>query len=165
MSVTIYDSPIGRLLLEADKDGLCAVRLLQECEELKEDGGASPLLKEAKAQLSAYFAGRRMTFDLPLSIRGTAFEQAVWAQIAEIPFGKTRSYGQIAAKIGKPSGARAVGAACGRNPLLIVVPCHRVVSAAGRLTGFAAGLEAKQALLALEGHRIRGERLVRNSMD
>lgn len=160
MSAIVYDSPIGRLLLQENQDGLSAVRLIEEKDALEVDACASPVLAEAEKQLSAYFAGRRTAFDLPLSAGGTAFEQDVWRQLAAIPFGETRTYGQIAESVGKPTGARAVGAACGRNPLLIVVPCHRVLGSTGRLTGFAAGLEAKRALLVLEGHAFHGERII-----
>ena len=160
MSAIVYDSPIGRLLLQENQGRLCGVRLMEEEERPEEDACASPVLEEAVKQLSAYFSGRRTAFDLPLSAGGTAFEQAVWRQLAAIPFGETRTYGQIAESIGNPTGARAVGAACGRNPLLIVVPCHRVLGSTGRLTGFAAGLEAKRTLLALEGHTFRGERII-----
>lgn len=102
-------------------------------------------------QLQEYFAGARSTFDLPFDMRGTAFQKQVWEQLLAIPYGETRSYGDIARRLGKPAANRAVGAANGRNPLSIVVPCHRVIGASGTLTGFAGGLDAKRVLLELEG--------------
>jgi len=111
-----------------------------------------PVLQQAKAQLLDYFAGQRQQFDLPLNLAtGTTFQQAVWQALLSIPFGATCSYGQLANRIGKPSAVRAVGAAVGRNPLTIIVPCHRVIGASGSLTGYAGGLDRKTALLQLEG--------------
>jgi methylated-DNA-[protein]-cysteine S-methyltransferase len=100
--------------------------------------------------LNEYFAGVRRTFTLPLAARGTPFQRAVWAALCEIPCGETRTYGQIAAAIGKPNATRAVGAACHANPIAILIPCHRVLGASGALTGYAAGVEVKEYLLALE---------------
>lgn len=110
----------------------------------------SPLLEKAEAELREYFSGKRLWFDLPLSPHGTPFQLAVWRALREIPYGETRSYGEIAAAIGHPGAGRAVGAACGRNPLLIMVPCHRVIGKNGSLTGFACGLALKERLLRLE---------------
>ena len=112
---------------------------------------ASPLLDAAEAQLREYFAGTRRTFDLPLAPRGTAFQQRVWAALRAIPYGETRTYGELAAAIGSPSASRAVGMANHHNPIPIVIPCHRVIGANGTLTGYAGGLEIKRKLLALEG--------------
>ena len=110
------------------------------------------MLEQAKSQLAAYFAGQRMAFDLPLDLRGgTAFQQRVWQALREIAPGGTTSYGALSARIGQPAAVRAVGAAVGRNPVCIVVPCHRVIGTNGSLTGYAGGLERKTALLALEG--------------
>jgi O-6-methylguanine DNA methyltransferase len=111
----------------------------------------SPNLKAAAAQLEEYFQGKRKTFDLPLTPRGTAFQQRVWQTLCQIPFGATWSYGQLARAVGNPAASRAVGLANGKNPLPIVIPCHRVIGANGRLTGFGGGLPTKAALLALEG--------------
>ena len=111
---------------------------------------AHPLLRAAADQLQAWHAGRRRTFDLPLAPVGTAFQQAVWAALARLPFGTTTAYGALAAAVGRPAAARAVGAATGRNPLSIIVPCHRLVGRDGALTGYAGGLERKRALLAFE---------------
>jgi methylated-DNA-[protein]-cysteine S-methyltransferase len=112
---------------------------------------------EAERQLSDYFAGKRTQFELPLEPRGTEFQKKVWRHLRRIPFGKTRSYGDIARTVGSPRASRAVGAACGKNPLSIVVPCHRVVGANGALTGFGGGLETKAELLALEAHALQIE--------
>ena len=109
-----------------------------------------PLLGQAKQQLAEYFAGQRQAFDLPLRMQGTPFQQKVWAALREIPYGETRSYGQIAAQVGNPKASRAVGMANNRNPIAIIVPCHRVIGANGSLTGYAGGLSVKEELLALE---------------
>lgn len=157
MAVRAMESCIGRLLLREDGRGICEIRLLREGE--KSEAADAPLLLEAERQFRAYFAGERRVFDLPLSLRGTPFELAVWNQLSMIPYGETRTYGQLAAQLGRPKAARAVGAACGRNPVLVLLPCHRVVGGTGALTGFAAGLEAKRILLTLEGHAIQNDRL------
>lgn len=152
MNTLALQTPIGLLMLCEEENALCAIRRLEEKETAcTGDGIASPLLNEAMRQLTAYFAGTLSSFDLPLAPHGTEFERAVWRALREIPYGQTRTYGQIAAQLGKPGAARAVGRACGKNPLLIVVPCHRVLGGGGRLTGFAAGLEAKRRLLETEG--------------
>lgn len=115
---------------------------------------ASPLLDAAEAQLREYFAGARRTFDLPLAPHGTEFQQRVWAALRAIPYGETRTYGELAAAIGSPNASRAVGMANHRNPIPIIIPCHRVIGANGTLTGYAGGLEIKRKLLALEGINI-----------
>jgi methylated-DNA-[protein]-cysteine S-methyltransferase len=148
-------SPVGVLTLVASDVGLVAV--LWENDDparvplgpMREAGG-HPILREAHRQLDDYFRGALTMFDLPLEFRGTDFQRRVWTYLLAIPFGETRSYGQIARALGCPSAARAVGAANGRNPISIVAPCHRVVGSTGKLTGFAGGLTAKQWLLALE---------------
>jgi methylated-DNA-[protein]-cysteine S-methyltransferase len=149
------ESPVGKLKLVARAQALVA--LLWERERpnrIKLDpmhlAPRHPILLEAERQLSEYFAGKRMYFDLPLEPDGTAFQKKVWQALREIPFGKTRSYLDLAKRVGSPRASRAVGAANGKNPLSIIVPCHRVVGADGSLTGFAGGLEIKAALLALE---------------
>ena len=111
---------------------------------------ADPLLLEAAGQLSAYFAGERREFDLPLAPRGTPFQREVWAAVAAVPYGETATYAQIAAAVGRPSACRAVGAANGRNPVPVIVPCHRIIGAAGALTGYGGGLDRKRSLLDLE---------------
>jgi methylated-DNA-[protein]-cysteine S-methyltransferase len=115
---------------------------------------SDPLLVEAATQLHAYFAGELRRFDLPLSPGGTGFQRRVWAAVAEVPYGSTTSYSALAAEIGNPRACRAVGAANGRNPLPVIVPCHRVLGAAGALTGYGGGLERKRALLDLEARAV-----------
>jgi methylated-DNA-[protein]-cysteine S-methyltransferase len=149
-------SPVGRLTLVASERGLAAV--LWEDDDpsrvrlaaLKEAAN-QPLLVRAQQQLEQYFAGKRRKFTVELDPAGTAFQTRVWNALRTIPYGKTRSYAQIAAQIGSHKAVRAVGAANGANPLSIIVPCHRVIGANGKLTGFAGGLEVKARLLALEG--------------
>ena len=149
------DSPVGPLFLAADAQGLRAIEFRDNRHPVRRGAdwreGDSPLLRRAREQLDAYFAGLRHDFDLPLSPQGTAFQREVWATLASIPYGRTVSYAQLAARIGRPAATRAVGAANGRNPLGIILPCHRVVGANGALTGFSGGLEAKRFLLELEG--------------
>ena len=149
-------SPVGLLTAVAGARGLAAI--LWEDDDPARTGhrGAveapdHPVLCETAAQLGQYFDGRRRSFTLPLDMAGTEFQQAVWAALRTIPFGETRSYAAIARQIGRPSASRAVGAAIGRNPVSIVVACHRVIGAGGSLTGFAGGLAIKRHLLALEG--------------
>jgi methylated-DNA-[protein]-cysteine S-methyltransferase len=115
------------------------------------DQGKNPLLAETRRQLAEYFAGELRRFDLPVLLRGTAFQQRVWAELAAVAYGETISYGELARRVGAPDSARAVGQALGRNPVPIVVPCHRVVGARGELTGFGGGIELKRRLLHLEG--------------
>ncbi|RJT43559.1 methylated-DNA--[protein]-cysteine S-methyltransferase [Rahnella woolbedingensis] len=151
-------SPVGLLTLAAKGDKLTAI--LWECEidgrvklgEMVEDP-AFPILVKAEQQLNEYFAGQRTRFELDLDFTGTEFQKEVWAALLEIPFGETRSYGEIARRIGRPKAVRAVGAANGRNPISIVAPCHRVIGSSGKLTGFAGGLDNKALLLRLEGRK------------
>ena len=151
MHAVVHAMPWGFLLVEEQGDALTRVRyLLPEEREAVPAAGISPLLHEACAQLDAYFSGRLRCFDLPLSPRGTEFQHRVWEELGSIGWGRTRSYGEVARAVGSPGGARAVGMACNRNPLLIVVPCHRVVGADGSLVGFGGGLELKRRLLELE---------------
>lgn len=158
MKKRTIDSPIGRLLLCADDAGICRIQLMKRKDERVGDHSCA-LLDRAADELCEYFEGKRQRFGFPLSMHGTAFEQAVRKALCEIPYGEIRTYGQIAAQIGMPKGARAIGGACSRNPILIAVPCHRVIAASGALTGFAAGMQAKRSLLALEGHAINGDRI------
>jgi methylated-DNA-[protein]-cysteine S-methyltransferase len=146
MHETTYISPLGPIRLRADDDALLELTFGEGTPE----GGGSPILDTACAQLDEYFAGTRTTFDLPLRLEGTPWEQRVWAELRQIGYGETASYGELAAKLGIPGAARAVGAANGRNPISIVVPCHRVIGARGALTGYAWGVERKSALLDLE---------------
>ena len=149
------DSPVGPLLLADSDAGLHAIEFSENRHPVKRSTdwqeGDHPLLAQAHQQLDEYFAGTRNAFDLPLSPQGTDFQRKVWNTLASIPYGQTISYAQLAQRIGKPSAMRAVGAANGRNPLPIVLPCHRVIGADGSLTGFGGGLPTKQFLLQLEG--------------
>jgi methylated-DNA-[protein]-cysteine S-methyltransferase len=148
-------TPIGPLGLAVDSVGLHAVRFAGAAGPVRP---ATGLATEAAEQLSAYFAGQLTDFDLPLStVAGTGFERAVWQAIALIPYAQMRTYGEIAADVGEPDAARAVGVACNHNPHPIVVPCHRVVGAGNKLVGFGGGLDRKRFLLALEA-RVRIER-------
>lgn len=151
-----FDSPVGQLTLVGTDAGMAAILWENDRAErlrlmLDVEAPTHPVLLEAERQLSEYFAGRRQRFTLPLDLAGTPFQRRVWKALQTIPFGETRSYGQIAAQIGNPRAVRAVGAANGRNPLPIVGPCHRVIGSNGTLTGFAGGLETKARLLELEG--------------
>jgi methylated-DNA-[protein]-cysteine S-methyltransferase len=148
-------TPVGRLTLVATAGGLAAVlwendRPRRVPLRLDVEEPTHPVLLAAERQLAEYFAGQRRDFELPFDVAGTPFQREVWQALLAIPFGETRSYGQIAAALGRPGAARAVGAANARNPLSIVAPCHRVVGATGALTGFAGGVAVKAALLALE---------------
>ena len=153
-------SPVGELKLVASDKGLAAilwendnprrVRLASVSEDKNH-----PVLVEAERQLEDYFSGKRKSFSVKLDFQGTEFQKRVWAALLTIPFGETRSYGQIAKQIQKPKAVRAVGAANGKNPISIIAPCHRVIGSTGKLTGFAGGLEAKARLLALEGRQDR----------
>ena len=145
--VHTVDTPIGPLLLRADHGHLSRV----EFGALTACTSSAPPFPEAEAQLHAYFAGELERFELPLAPVGTAFQRCVWEALAEILYGTTTTYSELAARIGRPSACRAVGAANGRNPLPVIVPCHRVVGAAGALTGYGGGLGRKRLLLALEG--------------
>lgn len=150
---TYFPSPIGDLLLAGAGEQLSLIGFpegkgrMRHAEVWLPDDSA---FGEVKRQLAAYFGGELTCFTLPLSPRGTAFQQQVWEALRTIPYGQTRSYGEVARQIGKPQASRAVGAANGRNPLPIVIPCHRVIGSTGTLTGFGGGLEAKAVLLRLE---------------
>lgn len=153
-------SPVGALTLVASDAGLTAI--LWENDRpgrvklgAMEEAPDHPVLAEAERQIQEYFAGERTSFSVPLDFRGTDFQKSVWAALLTIPFGETRSYGEIARQIGRPGASRAVGAANGRNPLSIIAPCHRVIGTNGALTGFAGGLAAKEALLGME-RRVKG---------
>lgn len=147
-------SPIGLLTLAADDSGLRHIRFEQERHPVRIDGECLPAPErfvEVRAQLRAYFAGELTRFDLPLSPHGTPFQLRVWQALCDIDYGRTESYGALARRIGDAKATRAVGAANGRNPLPIVVPCHRVIGNDGSLTGFGGGIERKRFLLELEG--------------
>jgi methylated-DNA-[protein]-cysteine S-methyltransferase len=158
-------SPVGKLKLVATSKALVAILWEQEHpDRVKLDtmnlDPQHPILIEAERQLSEYFAGKRIQFDLPLQLDGTEFQKKVWQALRDIPFGKTRSYLDLARTVGSPNASRAVGAANGKNPLSIVVPCHRVVGSNGALTGFAGGLETKATLLALEARSVKHQEVI-----
>jgi methylated-DNA-[protein]-cysteine S-methyltransferase len=160
LAYKIIESPVGKLKLVASNDNdddKALVAILWEKDnprrvclsELVADE-KHPVLVETERQLREYFAGKRKKFSVALDMRGTRFQQDVWEALLAIPFGETRTYGQLAKQLGNPRATRAVGAANGRNPLSIIVPCHRVIGSSGKLTGFAGGLETKAHLLSLE---------------
>jgi methylated-DNA-[protein]-cysteine S-methyltransferase len=155
LAYKIIDSPIGKLKLVASDKGLVAIlwendspRRVRLSELVANE--QHPILVQTERQLGEYFAGKRKTFSVALDVRGTRFQRDVWEALLAIPFGETRSYGQLAKQLGNPRATRAVGAANGRNPVSIIVPCHRVIGSSGKLTGFAGGLDAKAHLLGLE---------------
>ena len=148
MIYTTIDSPIGELLLAGEDDALCALHMDgKPSVRWARDDGAFPAARE---QLAEYFAGHRRDFDLELELAGTPFQREVWAALREIPYGETISYGELARRVNRPWASRAVGAANGRNPVAIIVPCHRVIGSDGTLTGYGGGLERKRTLLELE---------------
>ena len=159
---TVTGSPLGPLTLVAD-DGILARLYMDKHRHAPDYGDFGPRdpgpFREAAAQLEGYFAGTRTRFELELALGGTPFQQRVWAALQEIGYGQTVSYGQLADRIGQPSASRAVGLANGRNPVSIIVPCHRVVGADGSLTGYGGGIERKRYLLAHE-QRVSGQTLV-----
>jgi methylated-DNA-[protein]-cysteine S-methyltransferase len=156
------DSPVGAIWVASTEIGLCKISLgadrsgafLSWLSEHIGPGEAwedAELMAVATSQLVEYFSGTRRSFDLPLDVRGTPFQRAVWSQVSRIPYGATASYGDIAQLVGKPKASRAVGSAVGANPLPIIIPCHRVIGSGGSLVGFGAGLDVKETLLQLEG--------------
>lgn len=158
MSVTRFrtvDSPVGPLTLAGCGGRLMHLRMVDQTYEPNHDGWErdDAAFPDAVEQLESYFAGERTEFDLELELVGTPFQRSVWAALLTIPYGETRSYGEIAAQIGSPGAFRAVGLANGHNPIGIIVPCHRVIGSNGSLTGYGGGLDRKRALLALEKSR------------
>jgi methylated-DNA-[protein]-cysteine S-methyltransferase len=146
-----FESPVGRLVLECDGDLLIGVWLPHERRQGRRDvADIPPVLKDTASQLDEYFAGERHAFDVPMELDGTGFQREVWSELSRIPYGETISYGELARRVGRPSAPRAVGQANGRNPIPIIVPCHRVVGSTG-IGGYGGGLELKRALLAIEG--------------
>lgn len=149
----LFESPIGWLMLSSDRDHITGLSLQQGNTEptvLQKSVSHSDLLYEAYTQLQEYFNGKRVQFVLPLNNAGTAFQQRVWQELRQIPYGETRSYEEIAVAIGNPKACRAIGQANNRNPILIINPCHRVIHKNGDITGFGCGTEVKQFLLDLE---------------
>jgi methylated-DNA-[protein]-cysteine S-methyltransferase len=159
LAYKFFDSPVGKLKLVASDTGLVAI--LWENDNPRRvrlsdlvESQQHTVLAETERQLKEYFAGKRKAFSVPLDMRGTHFQKDVWEALLAIPFGKTRSYGQLAKQLGNPRATRAVGAANGRNPISIIVPCHRVIGSSGKLTGFAGGLDTKARLLDLEKRKL-----------
>ena len=142
-----YETKLGSVTIVEEDGALLAITTHRTYEGIKQE---TPLINEAYRQLSEYLLGERKRFDLPLNPQGTVFQQQVWKALCDIPYGETRSYKQIAEAIGNPKAVRAVGMANNRNPLLIVIPCHRVIGANGKLVGYGAGIEKKEFLLKLE---------------
>lgn len=143
-------APIGLLEIAATRDAIVAVKSVEQASDLIVDDKSRQLVLKAKEELKDYFAGNRKEFDLPLKAEGTDFQKRVWQQLEKIPYGETRTYGEIAQMMDNPKAARAIGMANHNNPILILIPCHRVIGADGSLTGYAAGIDAKKFLLELE---------------
>lgn len=154
MNYAYLETPIGTLLIAGDEEAVRRIDFPKHGKASRPQCGWTESSRgpvgEAVKQLREYFAGGRAEFDLPLAPEGTAFQRTVWRRLQDIPYGETISYGELAKRVGNPKASRAVGAANGRNPLPIVIPCHRVIGANGKLTGFGGGLPTKEALLALE---------------
>jgi methylated-DNA-[protein]-cysteine S-methyltransferase len=149
----VITSPVGKLRLIASDKGLVAIDVqnVRVASDFETSASAQKILSTTKKQLEQYFAGKRTNFDIPLDLEGTDFQQQAWRALCRIPYGKTISYGQQAKNIKKPKAFRAVGSANGKNPIPIIVPCHRVVASDGSLGGYSLGLKMKKQLLALEG--------------
>jgi methylated-DNA-[protein]-cysteine S-methyltransferase len=159
VNFSYFESPIGTLLIAGDAAAIHYIYFPKNGRAEKPrrewtEAARGPV-GEALRQLREYFAGARTDFDLPLAPEGTEFQRGVWQRLQEIPYGQTISYGELARRIGNPQASRAVGAANGQNPIPIVIPCHRVIGANGKLTGFGGGLPVKEALLALEAKQLR----------
>jgi len=159
MNYAHLETPIGTLLIAGDADAIRVIAFPQDGKARQPEPGwqksSRGAVGEAMRQLREYFAGQRSDFCLPLAPEGTEFQRSVWKRLQEIPYGETISYGELAKRIGNPNASRAVGAANGQNPIPIVIPCHRVIGANGKLTGFGGGLPTKEALLALEAKQQR----------
>lgn len=148
MKALLCETPIGLLQIVEDDSAITQIRLADN--SFSREAEETPLLLEAKRQLTEYFSGKRKNFDLPLAPKGTPFQQKVWTALQTIPYGETRSYQQIAEQIGSPKACRAVGLANNKNPIILAIPCHRVIGADGQLVGYAGGIWIKEKLLALE---------------
>lgn len=163
MSTLTFDSPIGKIRMQASESGISQLEILGKEAFSPAPDSSTPMLQKAKTQLGEYFSGLRKSFDLPLDWSGmTEFQHRVLLRTCEIPFGKVLTYGGLAKELGKPAASRAVGAALGSNPIPLLIPCHRVVAADGSLTGYSAaeGIKTKRWLLELEGRTIVREKLV-----
>lgn len=154
----VISSPVGTLRLTASAHGLTRIDVVRGARPsaMRPNGAAAKILERTKRELAEYFAGKRRSFTVPLDMRGTDFQVAAWRAMAKIPYGKTLSYGEQARSIGKPKAFRAVGSANGKNPIPIIVPCHRVLASDGSLGGYSLGLSMKRTLLALEGVSVAG---------
>ncbi|MGI6684952.1 MAG: methylated-DNA--[protein]-cysteine S-methyltransferase [Bacillota bacterium] len=155
MAIYIYTSPIGEIGIGANDEEITHLYLKNDIHSLNyrvcnSEVCITPIIKEAKVQLDAYFAGKLREFDLPLAPSGTEFRKKIWELLLKIPYGETRTYGQIAAEAGNPKASRAVGQANHNNPISIIIPCHRVIGANGKLVGYGGGLDIKRKLLMLE---------------
>ena len=148
------DTPIGPLHAEFDEKGKLVELGFRPTPPREGRAEATPYVDDLTTQITEYFSGKRKTFTFPLNPKGTPFQLAVWNALLEIPYGDTITYAELAARIGKPSAVRAVGAANGANPIPVIIPCHRVIGSNGTLTGYGGGIERKQWLLALEGRRL-----------
>lgn len=160
MNYCVYQSPVGPLLIAGDHEALRYIFFPRNGKEARPERGwvesATGPVAQTVEQLHEYFAGRRREFDLPLAVEGTEFQQTVWRALQEIPYGETISYGELARRVGNPKASRAAGSANGKNRIPIVIPCHRVIAAGGKLGGFGGGLSVKEALLKLEGAEAHG---------
>lgn len=152
MDKSYYKSPIGILEIVCEGDVLI---LLKKVEKIIEPHNETPLITEIKTQLSEYFSGKRKIFDIKINAKGTEFQKRIWKELQKIPYGKTRSYSEIAAAVGNKNAQRAVGSACNKNPVMIIIPCHRVISKTGQLGGFAYGNQLKQKILEIENKNLR----------
>ena len=154
MNKTVIDSPIGKIAIFAENEKIIRINL--KTDEKPDSVITEKILLKAEKQLFEYFSGKRRSFELEYEFSGTDFQKSVWRELEKIPFGETKTYGEIAAAIGNPKAGRAVGSSCNKNPLAIIVPCHRVIGAGGKLTGFACGTEVKKWLLGHEAG-LKGE--------
>ena len=145
-----YNSPIGILEIKLKNDVVLGLKVVKTCEKLSK---RVEYFAEVAKQLDEYFAGKRTKFELNILLKGTEFQKKVWAELLKIPYGKTKSYQEIAEAIGNTNAQRAVGSACNKNPILLIIPCHRVVSKSGKLTGFAYGIDRKEQLIKLEANQ------------
>lgn len=148
-----FTTPIGIICIEENGQAVTALYRDKNFDESKKKGSLTPLLKKAGEQLTEYLKGERKEFSLPLAPEGTEFQKKIWQELCRIPYGETRTYGEIARQAGNPKACRAVGGANNRNPIMIFIPCHRVIGADGSLTGYGGGLEVKEYLLKLEKSR------------
>ena len=151
--ICFYDTPVGKLIIGEENGAITRVTWTQLPKEYLQEETA--LIAECRNQLEEYFAGKRKTFDLPLAPKGTDFQQKVWSALQEIPYGEVCTYKDIAAAVGNPKGCQAVGGANGKNPIAIIIPCHRVIGKSGKLVGYAGGMENKKFLLELEKSHLR----------